>query len=183
LGCREFHQSAAALYLLYPAVPMLFMGEEFACEHPFLFFVEFGDPRVRDAVEKGRASEFPEMHKTKGVSPLDPQTFHQSKIGAKTDGDVEIWDWYQQLIALRKRFLQSGLLQSRHLRIESDADAGLFQLIYEDAGQKLAINVCLATPNIPSAKIELVNDGEILLATHNDTKFINANQTVIAYKS
>ena len=179
LGCSAFHRSAAALYLLYPAVPMLFMGEEFACENPFLFFVEFSDPRVRDSVEKGRASEFPEMHKTAGVSPLDPQTFFKSKIGSKDDGDVGIWDWYQKLIALRKRFRETGLLFSEHLRVESDSNHHYYQLIYEDENQKLSVHVNLAEKDADDHRIEIQDDGEVLLATHTATNTIGNNEVVI----
>jgi len=181
LACTAFHQSAAALYLLYPAVPMLFMGEEFACENPFLFFVEFGDPRVRDSVEQGRATEFPEMHKTKGVSPLDPQTFFQSKIGHKDDGNLEIWAWYQKLIAIRKRFRNSGLLTSDHLRVESDAELGLFQLFYKSGDRQLSVHVRLAQKDIQSRRIELKSDGEVLLATHSQTETIGNNEAIVFF--
>ena len=181
LGCSAFHRSAAALYLLYPAVPMLFMGEEFACENPFLFFVEFSDPRVRDAVEKGRASEFPEMHKTKGVSPLDPQTFYQSKIGVKEDGNVETWAWYQKLIALRKRFRDSGLLVSENLRVESDGDSHHYQLIYKNLNQRLSVQVRLGQKDQVCDRIQLDGQGEVLLATHDDTATIGNNETVVLF--
>lgn len=181
LGCVEFQTAAAALYLLYPAVPMLFMGEEFACDHPFLFFVEFSDPRVRDSVEKGRASEFPEMHKTKGVSPLDPQTFYQSKIGPKDEGDQALWQWYQDIISIRKRFSGSGLLTSDHLRVESNAALGLFQLIYNDGNQQLSVNARLAQRDITSPRVELNQPGGVLLATHTDTATIGNNEAVILY--
>ena len=81
LASLEFQKAAAALYLLYPAIPMIFMGEEFATDKPFLFFVDFSDPWVRDGVEKGRAGEFPELNaKLDGLSPLDPASFHRSKL-------------------------------------------------------------------------------------------------------
>lgn len=179
LGSSEFQKAAAALYLLYPAVPMLFMGEEFSCEHPFLFFVDFSDPRVRDAVEKGRASEFPEMHKTKGVSPLDPQTFFRSKIGRKADGDIEMWQWYQKVVALRKRFRQTGLLVSENLRVESDADSGYFQLTYNHEGQRLSVHVKLAQKDAVNQRIEIAQSGEALLATHADEKTIGNNEAVV----
>ncbi len=182
LGCSAFHRSAAALYLLYPAVPMLFMGEEFACENPFLFFVEFSDPRVRDAVEKGRASEFPEMHKTKGVSPLDPQTFYKSKIGPKDDGDLETWAWYQKLIAIRKRFRDSGLLASENLLVESDDANHYYQLIYKNLNQRLSVHVRLGQKDQVCDRIELKNHGEVLLVTHDDTDTIGNNETVILFE-
>jgi malto-oligosyltrehalose trehalohydrolase len=182
LGSIEFQTAAAAVYLLYPAVPMIFMGEEFACENPFLFFVEFGDPRVRDAVEKGRASEFPEMHKTKGVSPLDPQTFYQSKIGPKSDGNKELWRWYQQVIKIRKRFRRSGLLVSKNLRVESDPDWGLFQLIYADDQQQLEVNVRLGEKDATGPRIPIDDTGEVLLGTHTDTATLGHNEAVIVYR-
>ena len=183
LSSRAFHQSAAALYLLYPAVPMLFMGEEFACENPFLFFVEFGDPRVNDSVEQGRAREFPEMHKMEGVSPLDPQTFYRSKIGDKEGGDIEIWQWYQKLISIRKRFRDSGLLVSDHLRVESDAESGLFQLIYENGDQQLAVHVRLAQKDVVSPRIEIESKGEVLACTHDDCRTLGNNEAVVFFRS
>ncbi len=49
---------AAAILLLAPYVPLLFMGEEYAERSPFLYFVSHGDPGLIDAVRKGRRREF-----------------------------------------------------------------------------------------------------------------------------
>ena len=165
LASREFQMAASMLYLMYPAIPMLFMGEEFACANPFLFFVEFGDPRVCDAVEQGRASEFPEMLKMSGVSPLDPQAFEMSKIGPKAEGDADMWTWYQKLIAIRKRFRQSGLLSGETMKVDADPPAGLFQLHWSDAEQTLGVSVRLGEPNQPSTPMPVEVRGEVLLAT------------------
>ena len=50
-------QQSVAMVLLAPAVPMLFMGEEFASSSPFLFFCDFG-PELAAAVTRGRREEF-----------------------------------------------------------------------------------------------------------------------------
>jgi len=50
-------RAAIACVLLAPAVPMLFMGEEFAASTPFLFFCDFG-PELAAAVTNGRRAEF-----------------------------------------------------------------------------------------------------------------------------
>ncbi len=165
LASREFQGAAAALYLLYPAIPMLFMGEEFACENPFLFFVEFGDPRVCDAVEKGRASEFPEMLKMVGVSPLAPEAFSRSKIGARTDGDIPMWTWYQSLIGLRKRLRGEGLLYSEHMSVDAHAETGVFQLLYTRNRETLRVLVRLAEPMVNAEPVSLDLTGETLLST------------------
>ncbi|MDD3650865.1 malto-oligosyltrehalose trehalohydrolase [Immundisolibacter sp.] len=69
IGNRAFgerlHQLAAApglealtaILLLAPQVPLLFMGEEFATDQPFLFFCDFG-PELAQAVTAGRRREF-----------------------------------------------------------------------------------------------------------------------------
>ncbi len=49
---------AAAILLLAPYVPLLFMGEEYAECNPFLYFVSHGDPSLIEAVREGRRREF-----------------------------------------------------------------------------------------------------------------------------
>ena len=169
LASAEFQAAAAVLYMLYPAIPMLFMGEEFACENPFLFFVEFIDPRVCDAVEKGRASEFPEMLKLVGVSPLDPAAFTRSKIGPRADGDTQMWNWYQSLIALRKRLRQSGLLHGDRLSVEADAEIGLFRLTYTKSKETLTVVVRLGEPKVDAEPVKVSSLGEVLLSTGDNT--------------
>ena len=47
----------AAIYLLAPQPPMIFMGEEYAASTPFLFFCDFGKELAK-AVTEGRRNEF-----------------------------------------------------------------------------------------------------------------------------
>jgi malto-oligosyltrehalose trehalohydrolase len=47
-------RAAAAVCLLAPAPPMLFMGEEYAAAQPFLFFCDFADPEIARNVRAGR---------------------------------------------------------------------------------------------------------------------------------
>lgn len=49
--------AADAVLLLAPSPPLLFMGEEFAAEQPFLFFCDF-DGELAAAVTSGRRNEF-----------------------------------------------------------------------------------------------------------------------------
>jgi maltooligosyltrehalose trehalohydrolase len=52
---------AAGLLLLAPQLPLLFMGEEYGEERPFQFFCSFLNPRLADAVRKGRRREFADL--------------------------------------------------------------------------------------------------------------------------
>ncbi|MFT8244367.1 malto-oligosyltrehalose trehalohydrolase [Roseomonas sp. BN140053] len=51
-------RAAAALLLLCPQIPMLFMGEEWAASAPFLFFTGFPGAELAEAVREGRRKEF-----------------------------------------------------------------------------------------------------------------------------
>src|SRR5439155_1354127 len=48
---------AAGMVLLSPFVPLLFMGEEYGEEAPFLYFVDHSDPKLVRAVRRGRRAE------------------------------------------------------------------------------------------------------------------------------
>jgi malto-oligosyltrehalose trehalohydrolase len=72
-----------ALTLLAPFAPMLFMGDEFLTDAPFLFFADFtGD--LAEAVRKGRAQEFAGFASFGGEvpDPIAAETFLASKIRA-----------------------------------------------------------------------------------------------------
>lgn len=97
---------AAALILLSPNSPMLFMGEEYAEQAPFQFFVSHTDPDLVAAVRRGRKEEFAAFGWQD--EPPDPQavaTFERCKLDhdLKQDGHHRaIRRFYQALIALRK---------------------------------------------------------------------------------
>jgi maltooligosyltrehalose trehalohydrolase len=60
LGKRAMPEAirvAAAIYLLSPQLPLLFMGEEWGADQPFPFFCDFGG-ELAEAVREGRRREF-----------------------------------------------------------------------------------------------------------------------------
>ena len=77
LTSHDAQRAAAALLIMHPSIPMLFMGEEFATDNPFLFFADFGDQPLRRAVEDGRRREYPQHDWTHSASPLDEVVFVQ----------------------------------------------------------------------------------------------------------
>ncbi|MFK8112135.1 MAG: malto-oligosyltrehalose trehalohydrolase [Rubripirellula sp.] len=164
LTSRETQRAAAALLLLSPAIPMLFMGEEFACEHPFRFFVDFGDEHLRQAVVDGRKREYPQHDWTAGVLPTDEQAFRSSKIGPAAAGDSGMRDWYRSLLRVRKQWKNMELLQDNCLTVQTDLTAGLFRIDYRLPDQSACVAVRLlaqATDN--REPIELSDIGGALL--------------------
>lgn len=97
----------AAIYLLAPQIPMLFMGEEWNAKEPFLFFSDVGDD-LAEPIRQGRLRElehYPDDHRGAPPDPMARSTFESCKLS---------WDWsengdaadlqslYRRLIALRK---------------------------------------------------------------------------------
>ncbi|UJH91813.1 hypothetical protein LZ575_03870 [Antarcticibacterium sp. 1MA-6-2] len=74
---------AAGVLLTSPFVPMLFMGEEFAEDRPFQYFVSHGDKDLVKAVREGRKREFEYFFDNNTGDFPDPQgeeTFEASKL-------------------------------------------------------------------------------------------------------
>ncbi len=96
----------AACVLLSPYIPLLFMGEEYGEDNPFLYFVSHSDKNLIEAVRKGRKEEF-QAFKWDGEPP-DPQsieTFLKSKIkwDKRYVGNHKVLcDFYMELIQLRR---------------------------------------------------------------------------------
>lgn len=97
---------AAAALLLSPYIPMLFMGEEYGEEVPFLYFVSHSDKELIKAVQEGRKKEFAH-YKSEGTfpDPQDEKTFEESKLQwprRKQPKHLQLLKWHQKLIRLRR---------------------------------------------------------------------------------
>jgi maltooligosyltrehalose trehalohydrolase len=57
LASEEAQVTLLAITLLAPSIPLIFMGEEWGCERPFLYFTDF-EGSLADAVRQGRRREF-----------------------------------------------------------------------------------------------------------------------------
>jgi len=110
---------AAAAVILSPHIPLFFMGEEYAEETPFLYFVDHSDPQLLEAVRKGRRAEFAAFRwAAEPPDPADPQTFLASTIQwqKRSSGRNKIMlEYYRQLLALRKEFPALSHLSFEHL--------------------------------------------------------------------
>jgi maltooligosyltrehalose trehalohydrolase len=92
----------AALYLLSPYTPMVFMGEEFGATTPWPFFSDHvGD--LGEAVRQGRRAEFARhgWQAQEVPDPQSPETFASAKLD--WDGqDATLLAYYRSLIVLRR---------------------------------------------------------------------------------
>jgi len=96
-------RALSAIQLLAPSPPLIFMGEEWGCRQPFLFFCDF-DGELGAAVRNGRREEFARFKGFKGElpDPLAESTFAACVLDrSKAD---QVWAaHYKQLLALRQR--------------------------------------------------------------------------------
>ncbi len=98
--------AGAALLLLGPFVPMLFMGEEWGASTPWQFFSSFDDPDLGAAVTEGRRHEFGSHGWSSAdvPDPQDPATVARSRLRWDETGAEPhraLLDWYRTLIGLR----------------------------------------------------------------------------------
>lgn len=97
----------AALVVLSPFTPMLFMGEEWGAGTPFQYFTSHPEPELGEAVRTGRQAEFADhgWASTEVPDPQDPATFAASKLDWSERDSPDhrrILDFYRALIALRR---------------------------------------------------------------------------------
>ena len=101
----------SAILLLAPSPPLLFMGEEWGCRQPFLFFCDFAG-ELGEAVRNGRREEFARFAafadpraRARIPDPLAEQTFKRSVLrwkDARAPGGAEWLAHYKALLDLRR---------------------------------------------------------------------------------
>ena len=136
---------AAALLLLAPETPLLFMGQEYGEAAPFQYFTDYSDPELARAVSEGRRREFPEFSREQVPDPQDPATLARSRLNWETaTRDNELLGWYRALIALRKRSITGTTRTCRaevddsRLTLSSPAEKPAVVVLADFAGAALA---------------------------------------------
>ena len=124
----------AALLLLAPYVPLLFMGEEYGESAPFLYFTSHTDEHLVEMVREGRKREFAEfMALGEPADPYALETFQRSKLNhalAQTGKHRELRDFYRTLIHLRKTLPALELLSQEHTAVD------VFEGGFEDGSEE-----------------------------------------------
>jgi len=121
--------TAAALVLVSPFTPMLFMGEEWGASTPWQFFTDHAEPELAEAVRAGRAAEFAGHGWGDGVPVPDPQD-PATRAASVLDWDerhrgehARLLAWYRDLVALRARpDVRSGDLSAVRVHGPEGAD-------------------------------------------------------------
>lgn len=122
----ELLKVMAAAVICSPYLPLLFMGEEYAEERPFQYFVSHAGEELVEAVRNGRKKEFAAFFNDEGEVP-DPQS-EQTYLNSKLDWTcledarhAAMFRYYRRLIAVRKhsRILASCDRERLHLSVQN----------------------------------------------------------------
>jgi maltooligosyltrehalose trehalohydrolase len=122
----EAAKLAAGLLFVTPALPLLFMGEEYGETAPFQFFTSFLDRDLAAAVRRGRAAEFARFAWKSAVpDPQAPDTFVRSRLNhtlAHAPRHRALREYYRAWLALRREHPALGAGNKRlvHATLEGD---------------------------------------------------------------
>jgi maltooligosyltrehalose trehalohydrolase len=169
----EAAKLAAALLFVTPAIPLLFMGEEYGETAPFQFFTSFLDRKLAEAVRRGRASEFTRFAWQGTIpDPGEPATFVRSRLNhplAAAPRHRELREYYRRWLALRRMHPALGTAHKDRTSAEVDAaDAILTITRSSDAGDALQLIANLTPKPRPWVA---AHPGWRLVIDSNDTHF------------
>jgi maltooligosyltrehalose trehalohydrolase len=152
-------RAAAAVLLLAPSPPLLFMGEEVGAETPFLFFCDF-EPGLAEAVAAGRRNEFARFTRFNDPAaragipdPNARKTFEASRLDWSELAQPHHREWlelYRQLLTLRCQHIVPRLAEACAIKgsYQVHADRGLTVRWNFPDGSKLNLLANLGTASL-----------------------------------
>jgi maltooligosyltrehalose trehalohydrolase len=151
---------AAALTVLGPFTPMLFMGEEWGASTPWQFFTSHPEPELGEATARGRIAEFARMGWDPAVvpDPQDPATFARSHLDWDETAEPEharLLELYRALARLRREHAE--FTDPRFNRVTARYDEGERWLRLGRGSAEILVNFDAEPRAVPSG------DGAILL--------------------
>ncbi|MGO1184370.1 MAG: malto-oligosyltrehalose trehalohydrolase [Micrococcaceae bacterium] len=159
----------AALLLLGPYTPMLFMGEEWGASTPFAFFTAHRAPELAEAVSQGRRREFERMDWDSDavLDPQDPATFHRSRLDWTAAEGSTLLELYRRLIRLRAE-IPALTAPDRTLTRAAVDEPSRYVMIdrwrrHDDAVPELSILLTLGEAPMPVPP-DLHSEAELVLA-------------------
>jgi maltooligosyltrehalose trehalohydrolase len=158
----------AALVLLSPLVPMLFQGEEFGSNSPFLYFTSHEDPEFGRLVSEGRRREFAAFGwKLDEIpDPQDVRTYDASKLDwteREREPHRSILNWHRDLIRLRHS--TPDLINGRLDRVNVTFDESANWFKVERGRVTLVCNLSARPSSVP-----VPDTADIILASESGAK-------------
>ncbi len=134
----EAQKVSAVLLILLPAIPLLWMGQEYGEKTPFQYFVDHHDANLLQLVRQGRKKEFALLGWNDLPDPADPDTFLNSKLNWKLAGEGKhqlLLKFYTDLIRLRRKMKILTDLDKNHLKVKFSEEERWMSLQYAGADE------------------------------------------------
>lgn len=144
-------KAACGLMFFSPYIPLLFMGEEYAEKNPFLFFTNYEDPGLKEAVSTGRGEEFKDFGWEDFPDPEDDRTFYASQLTPPSNWQEEnkaLFAFYKDIIHLRKTHPVLCHLSKEQTEIQVDHEKKIVTLTRWHQENKLTAFFNLGTEEV-----------------------------------
>jgi malto-oligosyltrehalose trehalohydrolase len=152
----EALKAVAAVYLLAPQLPMLFMGEEWGASEPFPFFCDFNED-LNEKVRVGRREELSRLPGFDADDLPDPtarETFESAKLdwairsGAQAE---ELLGFYRTVLSLRRERIVPLISEAAGGtgRFELDGEGLLVEWRLKDKRLQLQANLTDTARRVP----------------------------------
>jgi len=160
-----------AVFLLAPAPPMLFMGEEWAAAEPFVYFCDF-EPELAGKVREGRKREFARFkkfaaHVNELPDPTAVETFRSACLNWTQLDEAQHTRWlvhYRRLLTIRQRDIAPRIPDIRSGTCIKIDGAGAFAVDWTlSDGSTLHLIANLTAQSVP---IVARPAGRVVFATH-----------------
>ena len=155
-------RAAAAVLLLSPAPPLLFMGEEWAATEPFPWFCDF-EPQLAARVCAHRSREFPGS-----ADPAAATTYASARLDwrrLEEPRHAQALQYHRRLLAIRRREIAPLVARLRAGSCIRSAGGAAFTVEWAAGEQLLRLSANLsatAAPRVGSAA------GRVIFATQGD---------------
>jgi len=162
---------AAGLLFVTPAIPLLFMGEEYGETARFQFFTSFLDRNLAEAVRHGRAEELARAAwRGPTADPNAPNTFVSSRLNhslASAPRHRGLREYYRRWLTLRRTHPALGVGGKELTRVTQDASGAVLTVVRAAASGdevKLVANLTAKTQALtleaPAWRVLLDSDAE-----------------------
>ncbi|AFZ19461.1 malto-oligosyltrehalose trehalohydrolase [Allocoleopsis franciscana] len=132
---------AAGVLMLAPNIPLIFMGEEYAEDAPFLYFVSHTDQKLVEVVREGRKKDFAAFHiEGEFIDPFSTETFQQCQLNwdKRQEGKHKVMrEFYQHLIQLRRTLPALKQLDKENLEASAVEEDKLLFLRRGSSGDQI----------------------------------------------
>ena len=170
---------AAAVVLLAPYPPQLFMGEEYGETAPFWYFVNHQSNHLLDAVRIGRRRDFAGSGwQSEPPDPARDETFTASwldhSISARGNG-ARLWRYYQRLLTLRRELSLLRRARRDQIMVSAAPERSCLVVQYQSDNERLTLLINFGCDRVAVSELLSPTDASRVLFNSDDSEWRDAD--------